>query len=200
MLESSSQEFVKLAPDAQLVPVRGSRGDRRNPASPLVQLTARLFFRDSAPRVIALVSCRSCEDVTSLGCSFRDFLSSVGAKAVLMQAADCLVWPRGRTSLPAGTFGSGPTTSENFLAAKEECDVLLVDCGSLEGSPAVFMLAAHVDGVVLVVEDGQHSAGEMRKAVHLIKGVNGVVLGIVLTNRKRNLPSWFYNFFSRSYR
>jgi len=112
-----------------------------------------------------------------------------------MQAADCLVWPRGRSSFPAGTFGSGPSTSESFLAAKEESDVLLVDCSSLETSPAVFMLAAHVDGVVLVVEDGRHSAMEMQKAIQLIRDAKGVVLGVVLTKRHYPLPNWLYNLF-----
>jgi len=191
------QELARVDANTQLAAAAVSRAGRGNSASPLVQLSASLFFREGAPRVIALVSCRSREGVSSLGRSFRDFLMGVGARVVLMQAADCLVWPRGRSSFPAGTFRSGPSTSESFLAAKEDADVLLVDCASLETSPAVFMLAAHVDGVVLVVEDGRHSAREMRKAVKLIKDVNGVVLGVVLTNRKRPLPNWLYNLFSR---
>jgi hypothetical protein len=193
----SSQNLVRISTDAQLATAANSRLGRGNSDAPLVQLTASLFFREGAPRAIALVSCRSQEGVSSLSRSFRDFLSGVGAKVVLMQAADCLVWPRGRGSFPAGSFGSGPSTSESFLAAKEESDVLLVDCASLETSPAVFMLAAHVDGVILVVEDGRHSAREMRKAVKLIRDVNGILLGVVLTNHKRPLPNWLYNLFSR---
>ena len=186
-----------MSTDAQLATAANSRLGRGHSNAPLVQLTARLLFREGAPRVIALASCKSQEGVSSLSCSFRDFLSGVGAKVILMQAADCLVWPRGRGSFPAGSSGSGLSTSESFLAAKEESDVLLVDCASLETSPAVFMLAAHVDGVVLVVEDGRHSAREMRKAVKLIEDVKGIVLGVVLMNRKRPLPNWLYNLLSR---
>jgi Mrp family chromosome partitioning ATPase len=195
--EFSSQGLVRVDANAQLAPAEDSRAGRGNSASGLVQLTASLFFREGAPRVIALVSCKPREGVSALCRSFRDFLSGVGARVVLMQAADCLAWPRGRGSFPAGTFRSGPSTSENFLAAKEDSDVLLVDCSSLETSPAVFMLAAHVDGVVLVVEDGRHSARDMQKAVKLIKDVNGVMLGVVLTNRQRLLPRWLSALFSR---
>lgn len=195
--EVSSEELVRVDANSQLALGDNSTTGQGNSASALVQLTASLFFREGAPRAIALVSCRSREGVSSLGCSFRDFLRSVGARVVLMQAVDCLVWPRGRSSLPAGMFGSGPSTSENFLAAKEDSDVLLVDCSSLETSPALFMLAAHVDGVVLVVEDGRHSARELQKAVNLIKDVKGVVLGVVLTKRHRPLPKWLCTLFSR---
>ncbi len=169
-------------------------------ASPLVQLTARLFFREGAPRVIALVSCKSDEGVSSLGSSLRNFLIGVGARVILLQAAECLVWPHGRTSFPAGTFGFGISVSASFLEAKEDSDVLLIDCSSLETSPAVLMLAAHVDGVVLVVEDGRNSASEMQKAVKLIRDVKGVILGVVLNKYHRLLPRWLYTIFSRENR
>lgn len=195
----SSQELVKIDANVNIEPVRPSARYGDN-ASSLVQLTASLFFREGAPRVIALVSCKSQEGVSSLGRSFRDFLIGVGARVVLMQAADCLVWSHGRASLPAGTFCFGPTTSDTFLAAKEDSDILLVDCSSLETSPTVFMLAAHVDGVVLVVEDGRNSAREMHKAIKLIRDVNGVVLGVVLNKRHRPLPRWLYTMFSRKNR
>jgi hypothetical protein len=195
--EASSQDLVRVDIHAQLAAIRDSAVRSGDSSASLVQLTANLFFRDGAPRVIALVSCRSQEGVSWVGSSFRDFLRGIGANVVVMQAADCLVWPRGRESFPAGTFGSRPSTSQSFLTAKEESDVLLIDCASLDSSPAVFMLAAHVDGIVLVVQDGRHSALEMRKAVKLIKAVNGVVLGVILTNLKRPLPNWFYTLFSR---
>ncbi len=193
----SLQELVGGDANVAISPARDSVARDGNSAAPLVRLTASLFFREGAPSVIGLVSCKSQEGVSSLGRSFRNFLTGVGAKVVLMQAVECVTWPRGRASFPAGTFGPGPSTSDSFLAAKEESDVLLVDCSSLETSPAVFMLAAHVDGIVLVVQDGRHSAGEMRKAVKLIQNVNGVVLGVVLTKRQRPLPQWLYTLFSR---
>jgi len=195
--ELSAQEIVRINANVKIAPANDSIARYGTHASPLVQLTATLFFREGAPRVIALVSCKSHEGVSSLGRSFSDFLTGIGARVVLMQAADCLVWPRGRASLPAGTFGFGPSTSDSFLAAREDSDVLLVDCSSLEESPAVFMLAPHVDGVVLVVEDGRHSANEMQKAVKLIRDVKGVVLGVVLNKRHRPLPRWLYTLFSR---
>jgi Mrp family chromosome partitioning ATPase len=90
--------------------------------------------------------------------------------------------------------------SASFLEAKEDSDVLLIDCSSLETSPAVLMLAAHVDGVVLVVEDGRNSASEMQKAVKLIRDVKGVILGVVLNKYHRLLPRWLYTIFSRENR
>jgi Mrp family chromosome partitioning ATPase len=88
--------------------------------------------------------------------------------------------------------------SELFLSAKEDADVLIVDCSSLDTSPAVFVLASHVDGVILVVEDGRHSAIEIKRAVKLIKAANGSVLGVILNKRRRLLPRWLYSLFSRT--
>jgi Mrp family chromosome partitioning ATPase len=174
-----------------------SKISRQVHASPFVKLTGSLFFRESAPRVIVLVSCKSQEGVSTTSRSFKEFLMGVGARVVLLQAAECLTWPNARHSTSSGNFGLTSSPSELFFAARKSSDVLLIDCPSLETSPAVFMLASHVDGIVLVVEDGRHSAKEMQRAIKLIKDANGIVLGVILNNRRRSLPSWLYTLFSR---
>lgn len=193
----TSQELVRINTKVQLAEPVGLSGSRDSAASPFVALTASLFFRDGAPRVLAFVSCRSREGVSSVSHSYGEFLKQVGAHVIVLGAADCLVRSASQASVPAGAFGVGLIPSEAFLSAKHEADVLLIDCSSLETSPAVFMLASHVDGILLVVEDGRHSAREIQRAVKLIKGANGIILGVILNKRRQFLPQWLSTLFSR---
>jgi hypothetical protein len=190
--------MVRVAPDLRLAKSGAPPPGRERSISPYVRLTANLFFRPDAPRVIALVSCSSREGVSSIGDSFLDFLTvHLRSRAVLLPASACLARAGARSS-SNGASGIGLVPSELFLSAKEDADVLIVDCSSLDTSPAVFVLASHVDGVILVVEDGRHSAIEIKRAVKLIKAANGSVLGVILNKRRRLLPRWLYSLFSRT--
>ena len=195
-----TQELVRVSPSIQLskavVAPRSSDGT----VSPFLRLTANLFYRPGAPRVIALVSCKSREGVSRISTSFLNFLTvHMGTRSTLLAAGECLMRSGGMSS-PVGASRIGLIPSQLFLSAKEDADVLLVDCSSLESSPAAFVLAPHVDGILLVVEDGRHSAVEIQSAVKLIKNANGVILGIVLNKRRHFLPQWIYMLFSRTNR
>ena len=192
-----SQELVRVDREVLRPPPSVALSEQREaPVSPFVRLTANLFFRDDAPRVLAFVSCKSREGVSSVSHSYQEFLAKIGARVILLQAAQCMTRPT-RESISAGSLRLGLAPSQAFLSAREDSDVLLVDCSSLETSPAVFMLASHVDGVLLVVEDGKHSAAAIRGAAKLIKNANGVVLGVILNKRRELFPPWIRSLYSR---
>ena len=68
--------------------------------------------------------------------------------------------------------------------------MVLIDCSSLETSSSILILAAHVDGVLLVLEDGRHSRSQIQRAASTIESSQGKLLGVLLNKRRSFVPVW----------
>jgi hypothetical protein len=67
-------------------------------------------------------------------------------------------------------------------------DYVLLDCPALSVSHEVLILAPWVDGIVLVVEAGRTTTGQVNQARKMIEMSGGKVLGYVLNKYKDPLP------------
>jgi len=69
---------------------------------------------------------------------------------------------------------------------------ILIDCRSLKVSSEAAVLAATVDGVVVVVEAGRTRRDEIKNAQRTIEMAKGNFLGIILNKRSYPVPEWLY--------
>jgi Mrp family chromosome partitioning ATPase len=69
---------------------------------------------------------------------------------------------------------------------------ILIDCRSLKVSSEAAVLAATVDGVVVVVEAGRTRRDEIQNARRTIEMAKGNFLGIILNKRRYPVPEWLY--------
>jgi hypothetical protein len=177
----------------------GQVADRsgRGPASSqLIGLSSRLFLGTDPLKVIAIVSCKPREGVTYVGHALRDFLAfDMNFSSTLLTAEECLhTFHPEKHHSPATSILSAKPDPTGFLdAASLQNRVVLIDCPPLCSSAAVLSLAPYVDGVLLVVEDGERSKAEIDRAVSTIKAAQGQVVGIVLNKRRYVLPNWLYS-------
>jgi len=71
-------------------------------------------------------------------------------------------------------------------------DWVIVDGPPVVESPDAAMLAAHVDGVVLVLHAGRAKRPVVSRAVELLRKSGGRVLGTVLNHRIHEIPGFIY--------
>jgi hypothetical protein len=69
---------------------------------------------------------------------------------------------------------------------------ILIDCRSLKVSAEAAVLAASVDGVVVVVEAGRTRRDEIQNAQRTIEMAQGNFLGTILNKRRYPVPEWLY--------
>ena len=84
------------------------------------------------------------------------------------------------------------TGLESVDALKVSFDNILIDCGSLKNSTDAAVLAASVDGVVIVVDAGESRNDEILNAQRTIETAGGKFLGYVLNKRRYPVPEWLY--------
>ena len=92
-----------------------------------------------------------------------------------------------------GTQGEEIDTGlEAVDALKVSFDNILIDCGSIKNSTDGAVLAASVDGVVIVVDAGESRNDEILNAQRTIETSGGKFLGYVLNKRRYPVPEWLY--------
>ena len=69
---------------------------------------------------------------------------------------------------------------------------ILIDCRSLKVSSEAAVLAATVDGIVVVVEAGRTRRDEIQNAKRTIEMAKGNFLGFILNKRRYPVPEWLY--------
>ena len=84
------------------------------------------------------------------------------------------------------------TGLDSVDALRVSFDNILIDCRSLHTSPDVAVLAANVDGVVVVVEAGHSRREEILNTQRTIEQAGGKFLGFVLNKRRYPVPEWLY--------
>jgi hypothetical protein len=171
------------------------RGGRDPASSQLIGLSSRLFLGTDPLKVIAIVSCKPHEGVTYVGHALHNFLAfEMNFSSTLLKAEECLhaFHPEKHHSPATSLLAAEPDPTRFLDAASLQSRVVLIDCPPLCSSAAVLSLAPYVDGVLLVVEDGERSKAEIDRAVNTIKAAQGRVVGIVLNKRRYVLPNWLY--------
>jgi protein-tyrosine kinase len=84
------------------------------------------------------------------------------------------------------------TGLDSVDALRVSFDNILIDCRSLKDSADVGVLAASVDGVVIVVDAGESRRDEILNAQRTIETAGGNFLGFVMNKRKYPVPEWLY--------
>jgi Mrp family chromosome partitioning ATPase len=84
------------------------------------------------------------------------------------------------------------TGLDSVDALRVSFDNILIDCRSLKDSADAAVLAASVDGVVIVVDAGESRRNEILNAQRTIETAGGKFLGFVMNQRKYPVPEWLY--------
>ena len=84
------------------------------------------------------------------------------------------------------------TGLDSVDALRVSFDNILIDCGSIKDSTDAALLAANVDGLVIVVNAGESRRSEILNAQRMIETAGGKFLGFVLNKRKYPVPEWLY--------
>ena len=69
---------------------------------------------------------------------------------------------------------------------------ILIDCRALKVSSEAALLAATVDGVVVVVEAGRTRRDEIKNVRRTLEVAQGNFLGVILNKRRYPVPQWLY--------
>jgi hypothetical protein len=84
------------------------------------------------------------------------------------------------------------TGLDSVDALRVSFDNILIDCGSIKDSTDAALLAANVDGLVIVVDAGESRRSEILNAQRMIETAGGKFLGFVLNKRRYPVPEWLY--------
>jgi hypothetical protein len=153
-------------------------------------LAAKIFWGSAPARTVAIMSCFPREGTTYVTETLATFLSQGNAAVSLISAEEFLSSKFDRSNAEYPEFVA---SSPGRTAADE---IVLVDCPALYFSPSAIRVSPLVDGVLLVIEDGERSKAELQRAVSMIEGAEGRVLGAILNKRRYLLPDWLYSLLS----
>ena len=81
---------------------------------------------------------------------------------------------------------------EMLAEASAGYDTVIIDAPPVVVSPETPQLAAHVDGVVMVVYSGKTRREIVQRSIHMIEQFEGRVLGVVLNRKKYYIPDFLY--------
>jgi protein-tyrosine kinase len=71
-------------------------------------------------------------------------------------------------------------------------ETVIFDAPAIVNSPETAPMAAHVDGVVLVVHSGKTKREVVQRSIETIHRSDGAVLGVVLNRKKYYIPEFLY--------
>jgi Mrp family chromosome partitioning ATPase len=180
---------VRKRKDMWQAPPRSQPNTSVRESNPFIELAAKVFLGASAMRVVAVTACFSGEGVSYVTRSLRDFLINYAALDVSIQGAE--------EFLVAVERGSSPL-QENASAghAGSPHRIVLVDCPPVFSSANAVRVVPHVDGVLLVIKDGERSKAEVQRALTMIEAMEGKVLGAVLNVYQDDVPRWLSSLLS----
>ena len=154
-------------------------------------LAAKVFWGSMPARTVAIVACCPREGTTFVGAALEAFLLGEGKTAVsLVSAERFLASASDRSSVDHWD----PASNQRVATAGDE--IVLIDCPALFFSSFAIRLSPHVDGFLLVIEDGARSKSEIQRAAGMIEAAEGRILGIILNRRRYLLPDWLYSLLS----
>jgi hypothetical protein len=155
-------------------------------------LIARLFGADDAPKVVAFVSAHAGEGVRRTITRLADEVVRTTGKRCSTTTASRVIGVSTERAHVAGSPGfSSPLHRKERLAdMAADCDVVLVDAGSVAPGGEVLGIAREMDAIVVVVESGKTRRRELNQTISAIVAAGGTIVGLVFYRRRRLLPAW----------
>lgn len=98
----------------------------------------------------------------------------------------------GKTELNPITFLSSAAMIDIVKRAKEEYDVVLIDCADLRSFRDPVVVSSYVDGVVIVVNEGKTRRHVVKTAIAPLIEKKVSILGVILNNRTFAIPRMIY--------
>jgi capsular exopolysaccharide synthesis family protein len=115
---------------------------------------------------------------------------------------DAVIHPTRVKNLSVIPRGSNPPNPAELLdsdrmreiarALRERFDLVIFDSPPVGSVSDALILAAQVDGTILVVEAGKFEAGFVLRAKEQIEKANGRILGVVINKTKRERLGYYY--------
>lgn len=75
---------------------------------------------------------------------------------------------------------------------KEDYEVVLLDCTNIKNFNDIIILSTHVDGVIIVVNEGRDRKQVVKSAIAPLKINKTNIIGGVLNNRTFKIPEVIY--------
>lgn len=118
-------------------------------------------------------------------------------KAVLSKVAqnngnNLVVLPAGETSLNPSILLHSEKVVDVIKEAKESSEVVIIDYANLKNIKDVAVLSSHVDGVVLVVNEGQTRRHVIKALINPLEQRKSNIIGVILNNRSFAIPKILY--------
>ncbi len=186
--------MIEQGPPATAYTKRSSVG--RATSSRFLELEAKVFMGPEAARTVAISSCYPREGVTYVSSALQQFLSDDAGLTVSSVTASQFLesLPESEIrSASAGTRESAGVGQRSWHGAE---GITLIDCPALFSSASAIRLFPYVDGVLLVIKDGERSKIDIQRAVSMVEAAGGRLLGAVLNKRRYVIPSWLYSLIS----
>ncbi len=114
-----------------------------------------------------------------------EMLHHIDSKLSILQA--------GKASMaPVNLLNDTAKLDAIFKVTKVNFDVIIIDCTNLKNFRDTGMLSAHVDGVVLLVNDGKEKRQIVLNSINYIKQKKGNLIGLILNRRRFPIPAIIY--------
>jgi len=113
-------------------------------------------------------------------------------EAVNNVTANLAVLTSGKINLNPGTLLESQKMGVLIDHAKQEYDVVFVDCTNLREAKDAIVLSPHVDSVVFMVEEGRTRRQVAKEAVEAISKAKPVFLGAILGSKRFVIPKAIY--------
>lgn len=168
-------------------------------AAEYAPLIARLFKGSKPLRVIGFVSALRQEGVTYTTQRVASEIGRITGLRVQVVRPQELLPPVTASQffgLPQVFSGSrilrsaGPGPVDEAVPGRSDCDVVLVDAGSVLEDGMAVGIASRMDALVMVVEAGRTRKADLVRAIDTLSAARGTVIGFVLNKQKRFLPMW----------
>lgn len=103
-----------------------------------------------------------------------------------------VILPAGETSLNPAILLDSEKVVDVIKEAKESSEVVIIDYANLKNIKDVAVLSAHVDGVILVVNEGQTRRHAIKALITPLEQRKSNIIGVILNNRTFAIPKILY--------
>ena len=186
--------MIEQGPSATAYTKRSSVG--RATSSRFLELEAKIFMGPEAARTIAISSCYPGEGVTYVRSALQKFLTEDAGMMVSSVSAGEFLESIPQSEVRDASAGDGDSGGVGRRTWHGSEGVLLIDCPALFSSASAIRLFPYVDGVLLVIRDGERSKIDIQRAASMVEAAGGRLLGAVLNKRRYVIPNWLYSLIS----
>ena len=102
------------------------------------------------------------------------------------------ILPAGETSLNPAILLHTEKVVDVIKEAKESSEVVIVDYADLKNIKDIAVLSSHVDGVILVVNEGQTRRHVIKALINPLEQRKSNIIGVILNNRTFAIPKILY--------